>query len=234
MQRNGEAVVVDAPQLLEQHLGLAARVDEHQRGPMPPDEIVHLRECMACRMSGPGQALGGAQHGNDRRGAAFGHHDIGLRRHAAMLGHQIAGEFIRRRHRGGKPDRHQGRRDAMEASEAKCEQIAALRRHQRVQLVEHNALERRKKIRRVGGRQQQRDLLGRGEQDVGRVASLSRALGRGRVAGAGLDADGQAHLGDGLLQVAGDIHGQGLKGGDVERVEAAARRKRTAPEAAAG
>ena len=32
MQRDRKAVVVDAPQLLEQHLGLAAGVDEHQRG----------------------------------------------------------------------------------------------------------------------------------------------------------------------------------------------------------
>ena len=32
MQRDGEAVVVHAPQILEQHLGLAAGVDEHQRG----------------------------------------------------------------------------------------------------------------------------------------------------------------------------------------------------------
>ena len=32
MQRDGEAVVVDAPQFLKNHLGLHAGVDEHQRG----------------------------------------------------------------------------------------------------------------------------------------------------------------------------------------------------------
>jgi hypothetical protein len=152
MQRNGEAVVIDAPQLLEQHLGLAAGVDEHQRGPTAPDEIVPLRERIACGMSGPRQALGGVQHGDDRRGAASGDQDIGLRRHAATLGHQIAGEFIRRRHRGGKPDRHQGGCDAMEAREGKRQQIAALRRHQRVQFVEPRnrwSLRRRRRALRM-------------------------------------------------------------------------------------
>ena len=36
MQRDREAVVVHAPEILEQHLGLAAGVDEHQRGLVAP------------------------------------------------------------------------------------------------------------------------------------------------------------------------------------------------------
>ena len=63
-----------------------------------------------------------------------------------------------------------------------------------MQLVEHDALEAAEQIGRVGAGQQQRELLGRGEQDVGRIAALALALRGRRVAGAGLDADRQAHL----------------------------------------
>ena len=40
MQRDREPVVVDAPQLLEDHLRLAARIDEDQRGPVRLDQVV--------------------------------------------------------------------------------------------------------------------------------------------------------------------------------------------------
>src|SRR5262249_30131909 len=147
---------------------------------------------------------------------------------------QIAGEFIRRRHGGGKPDGGQGRRDAMEARKPKREQIAALRRHQRMQLIKHDAPQRREQIGRVSGRQQQRYLLRRGEQDVGWVAPLSRAFRRRRVAGAGLDPDRQVHVGDRLLQVTGDVYREGLEGGYVESMEAAARSSNAASEATSG
>ena len=41
-----------------------------------------------------------------------------------------------------------------------------------MQLVEHDALQRRKQERRIVGRQQQRHLLRRGQQDVRRIAPL--------------------------------------------------------------
>ena len=63
-----------------------------------------------------------------------------------------------------------------------------------MQFVEHDAAQGAEQIGRVGAGQQQRELLGRGEQDVGRIAALALALGSGRVAGAGLDADRQPHL----------------------------------------
>ena len=44
MQRDREVVVVDAPQLLEDHLGLAAGVDEHQRRLVLLDQLVDLAE----------------------------------------------------------------------------------------------------------------------------------------------------------------------------------------------
>ena len=67
----------------------------------------------------------------------------------------------------------------------------------------------------------QRELLGRGEQDVRRVAALALALRGRRVAGAGLDADRQAHLGDRRLEVARDVDRERLERRDVERVQPA-------------
>ena len=96
-----------------------------------------------------------------------------------------------------------------------------------MQLVEHHAAERAEQIGRVGARQQQRELLGRGEQNVGRVAALPLPLGGGRVAGAGFQPHRQAHLPDRDFQVAGDVDGQRLERGDVEGVQAL--RLRAAP-----
>ena len=92
-----------------------------------------------------------------------------------------------------------------------------------MQLVEDDALERAEQIRRVGGGEQQRQLLRRGQQDLRRVAALALALGGRRVAGARLDADRQAHLGDRRFQVARDIDSERLERRDVERVQAALR-----------
>ena len=91
-----------------------------------------------------------------------------------------------------------------------------------MQLVEHDALERRKQKRRVVGRQQQRQLLRRGEQDVRRIAPLPLPPRHRGVAGAGLDLDRQPHLGDRRFQIARDIDRQRLQRRDVEGVEAAA------------
>ena len=91
-----------------------------------------------------------------------------------------------------------------------------------MQLVEHDALQRRKQKRRVVGGQQQRQLLGRGQQDIRRIAPLPLPPRHRRVAGAGLDLDRQPHLGDRRLQIAGDIDRQRLQRRNVERVEAAA------------
>ena len=101
-------------------------------------------------------------------------------------------------------------------------QIAALRGHQRVQLVEHDALQRRKQKRRVVGRQQQRQLLRRGEQDVRRIAPLPLPPRHRGVAGAGFDLDRQRHLGDRGFQIARDIDRQRLQRRNVERMQAAA------------
>ena len=64
MQRDGEIVVVGAPQFLEQEFGLAAGVDEHQRGLVRLDQFVDFAERVARRMAGPGQVFFGVEHGD--------------------------------------------------------------------------------------------------------------------------------------------------------------------------
>ena len=71
------------------------------------------------------------------------------------------------------------------------------------------------------GRQQQRQLLGRGEQDIRRRIFLALAARRRGVAGAGFDAHGQTHLGHRRFQIARHVHRQRLQRRDVERVERA-------------
>ena len=80
-----------------------------------------------------------------------------------------------------------------------------------MQLVKDDGLKVREKHFRILRRDQQRELLRRGQQYVRRIEFLALALVNGRVAGAGLDADIQPHFGDGLHQVALNIDGKRLQ-----------------------
>ncbi len=219
MERDRQAIIVDAPQLLENPLGLAAGIDEHQSGAVTLDETVHLAERMLGGMSGPRQPLGGIEHGDMGRGAAFGHHHIGEGFPLGRLRHQKTAQIVGPRHRGGQADAGERRRQPKQPRQAERQQIAALGGRQGVQLVEHDAPEAAEQIRRVGRGQDEGQLLGRGQQDIGRIAALALALGGRRIAGARLDTDRQGHLGDRLLEVARDIDGERLQGRDVESVE---------------
>ena len=221
MQRDGEAVVVDAPQLLEDAFGLAAGVDEDERGLVALDQAVDFVDRVMRRMPGPRQPLGGVEHAHVGRGAGVREHEIGERGAARALRHQIAAQVVGLGHRRRQADAGEVGRQREQSREAKRQQIAALADDQRVQLVEHDAPERAEQERRVGRGQDQRKLLGRGEQDVRRVAALALALRGRRVAGAGLDADRQRHLGDRPLEVARDVDRERLERRDVERVQPA-------------
>ncbi len=228
MQRDRKSVIVDAPQLLENPLGLAAGVDEHQRGLVPLDQVVDLRIGVPRRMPGPGNvgvriACIRFQHGDVRRGAGLCDHEIGKVFAVARLRHQIAPQIVRLGDRGGQADGVQAGREAKQPRQPERQQIAALRGHQRMQFVEDHALQRAEQIRRIGGRQQQRELFRRGEQDVRRIAALTRALRHRRVAGAGLDPDRQTHFGDRRFEIARDVDRERLQRRDVERVQAAER-----------
>ena len=90
-----------------------------------------------------------------------------------------------------------------------------------MQLVEDHRVEVGEEARRVGRREEERHLLRRGQQDVRRLELLPLALVERRVAGARLEPDGEAHLGDRRLEVARDVDGERLQRRDVERVDAA-------------
>src|SRR5207248_1898135 len=78
-------------------------------------------------------------------------------------------------------------------------------------------------------RDQQRQLLGRGQQNIGRQQLLALTLVPGGVAGAGLDGNGQADLLHRLAEIALDIDGKRLQWRDIERVDAAMRLARLSP-----
>ena len=75
---------------------------------------------------------------------------------------------------------------ARQPLERQREVRAALGRHERVNLVDDDGVDRAERLARVR-RQQQIQRLGRRDQDVGRLALKPRALGLRRVAGANRD-----------------------------------------------
>jgi hypothetical protein len=89
----------------------------------------------------------------------------------------------------------------------------------RVQLVEHDALERAEE--QVGMRMpdQQAQLLRRGQQDLRRIGPLPRSLVPGRVAGPRLHLDLEVHLQDRRHQIALHVHRQRLERRNVKRVQ---------------
>ena len=94
------------------------------------------------------------------------------------LRHQVPPQLVRLAHRRRQPDRRQPRREPVEARQAEREEVAALRGDERVQLVEDHAPQAREERARLAMGEEQRELLRRGEQDVGRALDLARALVR--------------------------------------------------------
>ncbi len=88
-----------------------------------------------------------------------------------------------------------------------------------MQFVEHDAPECAEHVGRIGACEQQRKLLRRGEQDVGRIPPLPLALGCGRVAGARFEPDSQAHLVHWDFQVARDVDRKRLQRRYVQSVQ---------------
>ena len=127
------------------------------------------------------------------------------------------------RHGGRQSDPPQPRRQRGQPRHAQRQLVAALGAGERVDLVHHHACQAGEHLRRIGQRQQHREALRRGQQDVRRLGALARAAVGGRVAGARLDADRQAHLLHRPQQVAGDVGGQRLQRADIQRVQAGTR-----------
>ena len=178
-------------------------------------------------MTRPGQRLVGLHDRNLRARPASRHHQVRHRdgRVGGSLRHQEGAQPGRACDGRRQADRQQSGRQAAQPRQAKRQQVPPLRRDERVQLVEHHRLQVAKQVRRVVVAEQQSDLLGRRQQDVGRSRTLAGALGHGGVAGPRLDANRQTHLGDRGGQVACDVDRQRLQRRDVQRVQTRALRR---------
>ena len=221
MERDWQIVVVVAPQLVEQHLGLRARVDEDERHAVGLDRLVDLRQRIARRVSGPGQLGIGSEDGDIGACPLSRHHDLGQPRGGlALMRHEKGRKLVRPRHRRGQAYGGQLGRERTQPRQVERQEVAALARSERMQLIEDDIFESPEQLGRAFMRQHERDLLRRGQQNVGRKDALAGAAGGRRVAGAGLEPDGQSHLGHGQAQVPRDVHGQRLERRDVKGVQA--------------
>jgi hypothetical protein len=97
--------------------------------------------------------------------------------------------------------------------------MSALRRDQRMQLVEDYIAQAGKQTLGMGVGDQQRHLFRRCQQDIGRVGALPCPFRLRRVAGPGFDPNRQAHFLDRFRQVAFDVDGQCLERRDVQGVQ---------------
>ena len=219
MEGDRVALAVDPPQLLEDQLGLAADIDEEERHAVCADRGVDVGDGVA-RRCGPTRARARPNSRIEMSGLA----PPATTTRSAMapvLPHQPRPQRVRLGDGRREADRSEPRRQPAEPRQAEGEEVAALAGDQRVQLVEDDRVEIGEEARRVVGGEEERRLLGRGEEDVRRVQLLALALVDGRVAGARLEADGEAHLGDRPFEVARDIDGERFQRRDVERVRPA-------------
>ena len=172
-------------------------------------------------MARPRQPFVAVEHRHLRRRAAFRDDQIGARRSIALWHHESA-QILRPGDGRRKTDAGEIGSDAGQARKIERQEVAALRCNKRVQLVENDALERAEQIGRIGGCQEQRELLRSGQQHIGRMAALALAFRRRRVAGSRLDAKPQPHFGDRNFQIAGDVDRERFQRRNIKRVQAIA------------
>ncbi len=219
MQRDGKAIIVHRPQFLEQHLRLAAGVDEHQRGLVLLDQLVDFAERMARRMSSPWQPFLRVQHLDDRRRTTGGDDEIGRRAAAGRLRHQerlsdsgsatvadrpIAVMFgAMRNSRASPSDSRSPRLDVTSA----CNSSSTIRFSD----ANRNGAS--------SDASNSASCSGVVSRMSGGYAPLPLPPRHRRVAGAGFDPDRQLHLGDRPLEIARDVDRQRLQRRDVERMQ---------------
>ena len=88
-----------------------------------------------------------------------------------------------------------------------------------MQFIEDDALERTEQEGCVGTCQKERKLLRRRQQNIGRIAPLPLALGRGRVASACFEPHRQSHFLHRNFQISRNVDCECLQRGYVKRME---------------
>ncbi len=141
VQGDRQAQIVDAPQILEQQLGLHARVDEQQAQPVRLDRRVDLADGIARRVA-------------DRRHRLVELENVDLRLGAAADQHEVGHLDARLRSHPAARDRRAARKDAPPSPTARP--CAA-----RAPAVRSRASDERQQIAALGGGQRVRSRRGR-------------------------------------------------------------------------
>ena len=201
---------------MEEKFGLRAGVVEDEGGAVARHLVQDRGDGIATAAAAPWWGVVGVQHGNVGVGARVGLQNCGL-------GGEEAGEGGGVLNRGRKADAAEGGVQRLQAGDLEDELVAAFAFGEGVDFVDDNPLQALENSWGVFVGEEEGEAFRRGQQDVRRVGALFAALGVGGVAGAILHPDLQGGTFNGGAQVAADVGGEGLEGGDVEGVEACRR-----------
>jgi len=220
MQGDRQIVVIGRPQLLKQHFGLRARVDEEQRRAMRLQLAIDIGDGIFGGVARPGDALFGRKDRDIGLGATLDNDEAGVALFPRLLRHQpflqVHGIGNGRR----KADGLHMRRQLADAGKAEGQHMTALGGDERMQLIEDDVFQILEEALGFAIGEQQRDLLRGRQQDIRWIELLPLALAAWRIARAVLDRDRQPHFGNGLHQVALDIDRKRLQRRNVERMNA--------------
>ena len=207
VQGDGQAVVVQLPELLEGELCLEAGVDEDQGRPRRSDGLVDLGHGVLGGMPRPGRTAIGQQQVHLGRGAGRAADQV----HGPVATAHPPADDVRVVHRRRQADAPQPRRQGRQAGEAQGQEVSALGGVQGVDFVDDDAGKVLEIEARAFPGAEQGQLLGGGQQDVGGPHLLPLAAGDPGVPRPALGGDVQPHLPDRSGEVALDVHGQGLE-----------------------
>ena len=212
----GRSVVVGEPEVVKEDLGLRPRVVKDQRRLVLLDLLDDRGDRVFRAAAGPGRTFLRHEHRDVGVRAGIGVEDVA----GVGVAGEAAGDAGGILDRGREADAAQPRGHGLHAAEGQHQLIAALGFGQRVNFVDDDPLHAGEHARRilVGG--QQGEAFRRRQQDMRRVGALAFFLRGGGVAGAVLDPDRKAHIGNGCRQVAADVGGQRLERRNVEGMQA--------------
>ena len=216
-----QRLVILGPQVAKDDLRDRPRVDEDDGQPRLFDAAHDGARRPAAIVPGPGDAVFGHDDLHHRRCARIAAHEghagcIGIWGEPALIGLRVGDG-------GAQPDAAQAGGEPLQPRQRQAELVAALGGGKGVDFIDDDGLHAGQHRRRIGIGNQQRQRFGRRQQDMRRAFTLPLLAVRRGIAGARLDADIKADLGDGRQQVALHIDGERLQRRDIDGVQAIAR-----------